>query len=38
MVDGGQGFFKICITIIPPNCDPSWDKGLDEEAFEELKL
>ena len=38
MADGAQGFFKMCMTILPPNYDPSQDKGLDEEEFEELRL
>ncbi|CAH0556707.1 unnamed protein product [Brassicogethes aeneus] len=29
MADGGQGFFKICITILPENYSPDLDRGLE---------
>jgi hypothetical protein len=42
MADGGQGFFKICMTVLPENYSPELDRGvdgteLDSESEEEME-
>ena len=34
MADGGQGFFKICMTVLPENYSPELDRGLDVSQLE----
>ena len=34
MVDGGQGFLKICLILLPENYDPDLDKGCFHEHTE----
>ena len=34
MADGGQGFLKICLTVLPKNDNPSHGKGVAEENDE----
>ena len=34
MADGGQGFLKICLTVLPKNYNPSHEKGVAEENVE----
>ena len=31
MADGGQGFLKICVTVLPENYNPIVDRGCSEE-------
>lgn len=31
MADGGQGFFKICLTILPENYSAELDSGVDSD-------
>lgn len=38
MADGGQGFLKFCLTILPENYDPIADKGLSQEELEEEEV
>ena len=39
MADGGQGFLKLCATIIPPNYSPELDRSLtEEELFDSKKF
>ena len=33
MADGGQGFLKICATILPENYSPDLDRGLTDEEL-----
>ena len=37
MADGGQGFLKLCATIIPPNYSPELDRSLTEEELFDSK-
>ena len=34
----GQGSFKICMTMLPENYDPSQDRGLEDYEYEEYLL
>lgn len=36
MADGGQGFLKICLTVLPENYNPDLDRASTEEEMEEL--
>ena len=34
MADGGQGFLKMCLTVLPKHYDPSSEKEISEEILE----
>ena len=36
MADGGQGFLKMCITVIPKNYETSQEKEIPKEGFDNV--